>query len=182
SLGEGLGIVDLKEQRFVYVDETFEQIYGQSAEELIALPSYYDTLAAGYRELLPVDSGRGDPLMATSVETVIVRRDGVQVDIEYAVRPAPEFGQDRAVVLVRDITARKRTEQASRFGAYLLDQVDVAVIACDAEGRVTSWNTVAEQLFGWERTDAIGRPVEEVCRATEPDSRLAKAIATGSHH
>jgi len=182
SLGEGLGIVDLKEQRFVYVDAMFEQIYGRSAEELIALPSYYDTLPPGEREHLTVDSGRGDPLAATAVETVIVRKDGVQIDIEYAVKPAPEFGPDRALVLVRDITTRKRTEQASRFGAYLLDQVDVAVIACDAEGRVTSWNTVAEQLFGWERTDAIGRPVGELCRATEPDSRLAKAIATGSHH
>src|SRR5690242_4389116 len=182
GLGEGLGIVDMKEQRFVYVDETFAQIYGYSPEELIALPSYYDTLPPGEREQLSTDSARGEPLSAASVETMIVRKDGVHIDIEYAVKPAPEFGPHRALVLVRDITARKRTEQASRFGAYLLDQVDVAVIACDVEGRVTSWNTVAEQLFGWDRADAIGRRVDELCRAAQPEKRLATAIETGAHH
>src|SRR5437764_255388 len=52
SLGEGLGIVDLKEQRFVYVDDLLSQIYGYSPEELIAMPSYYDVLAPGERDRL----------------------------------------------------------------------------------------------------------------------------------
>jgi diguanylate cyclase (GGDEF)-like protein/PAS domain S-box-containing protein/excisionase family DNA binding protein len=182
SLGEGLGIVDLKEERLVYVDELFAQIYGRSAEELIAMPSYFGMLAPGEREKLTSGSPPDDPTAAMRFETAVIHKDGRRVEIEFAFKASPEFGPDRGLVLIRDISERRRAEVTARFGAYLLDQVDVAVIACDAEGRVTSWNTVAEQLFGWDRAEALGRPVAELCRPAEADKRLATAIATGAHH
>jgi diguanylate cyclase (GGDEF)-like protein/PAS domain S-box-containing protein/excisionase family DNA binding protein len=182
SLGEGLGIVDLKEERLVFVDELLAQIYGYSAEELIGMPSYFQMLAPGERERLTEDAAGRDPTAAVSLETAIIRKDGTRVEIEYAFKLAPEFGPHRGLVLVRDVTERRRAEETARFGAYLLDQVDVAVIACDAHGRVTSWNTVAEQLFGWDREEALGRPVEEFCRVAEPDERLTRAIANRAHH
>jgi diguanylate cyclase (GGDEF)-like protein/PAS domain S-box-containing protein/excisionase family DNA binding protein len=182
GLGEGLAVVDTSEQRIVYVDEPYTEIYGYSAEELIAMPDYYGLLAPEERERLADQPRPEDPLAALRYETAIVRKDGRRVEIEFAFKPAPEFGPNRALVLVRDITDRKRVEEALRFGVYLLDQVDVAVMASDSQGRVTSWNTVAEQLFGWDRQDAIGHPLAELCRAVEPDQRLASAIATGANH
>ncbi len=182
-LGEGLAIIDLKEQRIVYADELFAQIYGHTVEELIALPDYFAMLAPGEREKLTSGTPPDNPMMAQRYETTVIRKDnGRRVEIEFGFKPAPEFGPDRGLLLVRDITDRKRVEESLGFGAFLLDQVDVAVIACDAHGRVTRWNTVAEQLFGWDRADAINRPVAELCRPAEPDSRLAAAIASGANH
>jgi two-component system sensor histidine kinase/response regulator len=37
-----------------------------------------------------------------------------------------------------------------------------AVIQMDAGGRVTSWNSQAEQVFGWSAAEAIARPVAEL--------------------
>jgi PAS domain S-box-containing protein len=44
----------------------------------------------------------------------------------------------------------------------VLDQVDLAVIATDAEGIVTHWNARAEALYGWMREEAIGRHIAEL--------------------
>ena len=54
----------------------------------------------------------------------------------------------------------------------VLDQVDLAVIATDAEGVITTFNARAEALLGWSREDVIGRPARDV---TVPESERAPA-------
>nr|WP_275522139.1 PAS domain-containing protein [Streptomyces oceani] len=41
--------------------------------------------------------------------------------------------------------------------ATLLDGMDAALCAFDADGVVTHWNSEAERLLGWTRQDAVGR-------------------------
>ncbi|MGZ4200814.1 MAG: EAL domain-containing protein [Thermoleophilaceae bacterium] len=179
GLGEGIAIVDIDEQRVVYADAVFAEIHGYTPEELIARPSYFSLLAPGEPERLAEESPEG----VRRYEAVIVRgRDGRRVQIEFSFKIAPEFGPRRGIVLVRDITERKGAEDDLRFGSYLLDQVDVAVIACDADGVVTRWNTVAEQLFGWEREEAIGQSVRDLCKQATPDRRLVAALDSGVNH
>ena len=57
------------------------------------------------------------------------------------------------------MTARPNRDPVanSAFEGFLLDRVDVAVIANDERGRITHWNRFAEELFGWSRREAIGR-------------------------
>ena len=40
NLGEGVAIIDPQTQRFVYVNDALCQLYGYSAAELLALPSF----------------------------------------------------------------------------------------------------------------------------------------------
>jgi len=46
--------------------------------------------------------------------------------------------------------------------AVALSSIGDAVIATDADARVTLLNPVAEQLTGWTQAEATGRPVDEV--------------------
>jgi PAS domain S-box-containing protein len=55
--------------------------------------------------------------------------------------------------------------------AVTLNSIDDAVIATDAEGRVTLLNPLAERLTGWTRVEAFQRPVEEIFHLIEADSR-----------
>jgi diguanylate cyclase (GGDEF)-like protein/PAS domain S-box-containing protein len=52
-----------------------------------------------------------------------------------------------------------------------LDSIGDAVISTDADGRVTYVNGVAEALTGWSRQAAVGRPLAEVFRVVNVDSR-----------
>ena len=64
--------------------------------------------------------------------------------------------------VVRDITERKRDENALRFQATLVEHMHDATIATDLDYRVISWNQAAEQMYGWSAQEAIGRPASEV--------------------
>src|SRR5688572_25009770 len=55
--------------------------------------------------------------------------------------------------------------------AVTLNSIDDAVIATDAEGRVTLLNPLAERLTGWMRADAFQRPIEEVFRIIDAETR-----------
>jgi len=44
----------------------------------------------------------------------------------------------------------------------VLDQVDLAVIATDADGVVKTWNARAESLYGWPRAEAVGTHISEL--------------------
>ena len=73
----------------------------------------------------------------------------------------------RANVTVRDSETRL---------AVTLDSIGDAVIATDAEARVTLLNRVAEQLTGWTQAAASGRPVGEIFRIINQETRQAAAI------
>jgi diguanylate cyclase (GGDEF)-like protein/PAS domain S-box-containing protein len=52
-----------------------------------------------------------------------------------------------------------------------LNSIGDAVMSCDNAGRVTYLNTVAENLTGWTRSEAAGRPVDEVFRLLDATTR-----------
>ncbi len=70
--------------------------------------------------------------------------------------------------------------------AVTLNSIGDAVIATDAGERLTSLNPVAEQLTGWAQAQAIGRPVAEVFRIINKETRqsavvpVTAALATGA--
>jgi diguanylate cyclase (GGDEF)-like protein/PAS domain S-box-containing protein len=61
--------------------------------------------------------------------------------------------------------------EAKERAQVTLDSIGDAVISTDAHGRVTYINAVAEALTGWSRQAAVGRPLAEVFRVVNADSR-----------
>lgn len=58
--------------------------------------------------------------------------------------------------------AREGAEEARQWFATTLSSIGDGVIATDTKGNVTFLNGIAEQLTGWERADALGKPLEDV--------------------
>ena len=48
-----------------------------------------------------------------------------------------------------------------------------AVITTDVQGRITSFNTIAESLTGWTHAEAFGHPLDDVFHMVNEDSRRA---------
>ncbi|MDD5177195.1 MAG: PAS domain S-box protein [Sterolibacterium sp.] len=71
-----------------------------------------------------------------------------------------------------NLTLRDSEEQL----AVTLNSIGDAVIATDAEARVTRLNPVAEQLTGWTQAEASGRPVDEIFHIINQETRQPSTI------
>lgn len=67
--------------------------------------------------------------------------------------------------------ARLRSAERGEVLRVTLSSIGDAVITTDVAGRVTYLNAVAESLTGWTQSDAAGRPLEEVFRIVNEDTR-----------
>jgi len=82
-------------------------------------------------------------------------------------------------------TSRRALAESEENLSTTLHSIGDAVLATNAQGRITRMNPVAEQLTGWRWPDARGRAVDEVFvildeRTREPaEIPVAKVLATG---
>jgi PAS domain S-box-containing protein len=100
-----------------------------------------------------------------------------QVQANAAGMPVRAFG------VVRDITARKNTEQAqARLAAIVTSSAD-AIIGKTLDGIVTSWNEAAEHMFGYSAGEMIGQSIRRLIpadRQAEEDLILARLARSES--
>jgi PAS domain S-box-containing protein len=86
-------------------------------------------------------------------------------------------GQYRgALAMFQDITDRKRAEEQLSFHAFLLENVNEAVIALDPEFRITFWNGGAERLYGWTAAEALGQSMPAFVQSSASDDDRAAIV------
>lgn len=77
----------------------------------------------------------------------------------------------------QDITSQKRVEERISLQSSLLNAVQQAVVATDADGRITFWNRHAEALYGWPANEAMGRNIVEVLVSPEESEHASEVMA-----
>ena len=66
-----------------------------------------------------------------------------------------------------EVEKRMEAQEQVSFQALLLNQLESAIVAVDINHRITYWNQYAETLFGWQATEVIGQPWQQVLIAQE---------------
>ncbi len=94
------------------------------------------------------------------------------------------------LLAIEDVTERRGTEvevaRQRQCLATALASIGDAVIATDTEARVSFMNPTAERLTGWGQKEAHGRPLDEIFRIVNEDTRnivespVSKAIRMGA--
>lgn len=86
--------------------------------------------------------------------------------------------------IVRDITSRKRYEQAiierENNLNITLESIGDAVIVTDKQGHITRINRIAEELTGWSAAQAVTKPLETVFRIRNADDGAFYENFTGN--
>jgi len=117
--------------------------------------------------------------------TLLIARNGVERLIDDSGAPIrlPQGGLLGVVLVFRDITERRRAEEAQvRLGAIVSSSED-AIIGKTLGGIITSWNQGAERIYGYKAEDVIGRSLAFLVPPDRPDelpgilARLAQGEA-----
>lgn len=147
---------------------TAQEIVGKSIHVLIS-PQHPDEEA---RVMERIQSGA----FVHHHETVRIRKNGEPVNVSLSVSPIRNARGDLVGVssIARDITERRKAEDAlARQASVLREQarlLDLAnVVARDLEGRIILWSAGMEQMYGWSRSEVLGRLSHEVLATEFPE-------------
>ena len=166
------------------VNPAFETVTGWSRDEWIG-KSFAPIIHPDDRSLA-VDQVqrllRGEEVPPTT-ELRVVTKSGEYITGDFASTLQMQKGRVLGVLgIVRDISERKRAEEALRESAILETALD-CIITIDHEGRIIEFNPAAEKTFGYGRAEVLGRRMEELI--VPPSLReshrggLANYLATG---
>ena len=79
------------------------------------------------------------------------------------------------IMSLMDVTEQQRDRQALGYQAYLLENVSDAIVATDGKMRLSAWNHAAESIFGWKRSEVLGKDVFSVLH-TEFEGRPTEEV------
>jgi PAS domain S-box-containing protein len=90
--------------------------------------------------------------------------------------------RDDPELRVQERTAELSNANAAlRYQADLLAHVNDAIIATDAQDRITAWNRAAEEMYGWQAADALGQRLTELVRQERIDTDQAELLNSLAH-
>jgi two-component system cell cycle sensor histidine kinase/response regulator CckA len=158
-------VYDLETLSFLAVNNAAVEHYGYSQKEFLAR-TIKDIRPAEDIPRLIDDLARTNTALGAPTYWRHRKKDGAVIDVEIASHELLWLGRRARVVLVKDVTERKRAEERLQEQAHMLDHAHDAILVRNLDDRrIIFWNNGAERLYGWSSSEAIGHPVDELILA-----------------
>jgi PAS domain S-box-containing protein len=156
--------------RIASVNRAVCETTGYSARELLGKnplefipPESHPLVETRLRKLLSGES-------VDRVEVEVLSKDGRRITLEVRGRALYDKGRMLGTLqIARDITERRRAEEASSRLAAIVESSDDAIISKTLDGVITSWNQGAEKLYGYSAEEAVGKPIFILLPPNRPD-------------
>jgi PAS domain S-box-containing protein len=169
-----------------YVNAAVEKMFGYPPEEYVGtgLADHCDDeTLEGVSRTIESELGKPPGQSAVILELGLKHRDGHVVPVEVS---ATIVYDDQGRVqcfqgISRDITARKKAFEQQQLLAAMVRHSQDAIYSKQLDGTITSWNRGAEEMFGYNASEALGRRTDMLLPADrkQEEDRILSAIAAG---
>src|SRR5215218_6303768 len=199
---EAVIVADARSQRIVLWNPAAANIFGYSTSEALELTIEElvpEPLKAQHRAGITryAETGRGPYIDSRRLlELPALTKGGEEIYVELSLSPIglvddTNGGRRFVLAIVRDVTERKRAEEAlrrneERFRLLVEGVKDYAIFMLDPEGKVASWNEGAHRIKGYSQQEILGRHFsvfypEEDLKRSKPERELEIAQEKGTY-
>ncbi|OLP17876.1 hypothetical protein BST81_12515 [Leptolyngbya sp. 'hensonii'] len=153
---------------------TVSEAIGRSVHEVFKLAHHKN-----HQPLVsPIQQTMQEPLiLGLSEDTVLVHRQGRYIPIDDSCAPirSPTGDVEGAVIVFRDISARKQMEEdRDRFFSLSLDLFCIAAL----DGQLERVNSAWEVTLGWTKAELLTRPPQDFLQdLVHPEDQQATSLA-----
>jgi PAS domain S-box-containing protein len=161
------GLLDLAPMGVLLIQADGGIVYANQEAQVMAGVHHQDQLVGrSFATLFHPDSQRSVKEIvrqSSSGDTVAAgnARGGEPTPREYVVTAAPyrQGGEGQSIVIVRDVTAERKSEEDQRRLAAAVDQVKEAVLILHRFGTIEYGNAALEEMTGYGREELLGQSV-----------------------
>lgn len=182
-LGEGLGIVDT-EENFIMANTSAEEIFGVQKGSLENRNLKEFIVPSQFQKILEETKKRKNLSKSTYEVDIITPSNELKNLLVTAIPQTDSEGKLTGTIGVfRDITERKKSEEATLKLASIIESSDDAIIGKTLDGIITSWNKGAEVIYGYVANEVIGEnaSILNTVKNRKEEALLLDRIKNGEH-
>ena len=170
-----VGMAD-SQHRSIYLNRAARQILGVGEDADLAGVTISDVTSPKSMETI---ANVGIPAACRdgvwSGETIWQTLDGEEIPVsQVIIAHKSEKGEVEFLsTIARNITERKRTEQALQQNLQMLDLASDALIVRELDGTINYWNQGAERMYGISKEEALGKLTDSLFNTIFPQPLAA---------
>ena len=160
------------------------EYHASSLDRLYVPPSHF--LGRKFSDVLPAEAARVIETALAEASAKGIHRGAVYslpmphglcwYELSIAVMGEPNQPSTQFIMLVRDITERKKSEQlqlenGQRLNFYV-ENSPLGTVEWDADFVVTRWSGESEKIFGWNSGETIGKKIMEMNLILDDDRQI----------
>lgn len=157
-----VGIYILQDNKFVYVNPKYEEIFGYRKGEMNGTDSW--SIVSDEHKNLVIENIRkriDDEVKSIQYTFKALKKDGTEIDVEVKGSKMLYNGKLAIIGTLQDITERLKVEKELRNSRQKLllhvERTPLGVIEWDMDFNVVQWNEAAERIFGWQKKEITGK-------------------------
>ena len=172
------------EGKFVYLNNRFSPLTGWDKMDWAEKP-FLSFIDPDDREHALEHYQEAHHGRARIFEAKIIGKSPESSILSFNITPIFEKGSIvGSIGIARDVTEKKKMEKEildlKNFNESIIQSMEAGLITTDLEGRLTSMNTGAESILGWEEHSVLGNPITSILNPQEVKILLNNPTYPGS--
>ena len=169
SSPDAITLRSLPDRRYLEVNEGFMRLTGYTAEEVLGkTPGELDLWVEQEPHQATLQMVETQGLVKGKEFRFRTKTGEIRYGRVSAVR-VPINGQPCMLSVTHDITDRKCAETSASQLALIVESSDDAIVGKSLDGKIVSWNTGAERIYGYTASEAVGQPISILVPPEERD-------------